>query len=145
MKTAEEICEALRGVILNRQRVIVLLRHTERATEAADRFRAYLTEDKRATLLKPPGTNPDFVKLSNGAWVFFIGCEELGPNEDVGQADFVFWPTEGGDYAQVKHREWRLARSAQDTPWRPLEVNPDDAPRSEGTVWKRLAGEDDIG
>lgn len=147
MKTAEEICEALRDVVLGRFRVIVLLRHKGKSTEAAERFRSYLVEDGRADLLKTPGANPDFVKLGNGAWVFFIACEELEPNEDVGQADFVFWPTEGGDYAQVRHREWKLARLAQDGPWRPLDVSPD-APESSGdggTVWDRLSAEDDIG
>jgi len=145
MKTAEEICVALRDVILNRQRVIVLLRHKDRATEAANRFRAFLVEEKRESLLKNPGSNPDFVKLSNGAWVFFIASEELDPTEDVGQADYVLWPTEGGVYAMLRHRDWRLVRSSQDSPWRPLEVSPEEASPGEGTVWERLAGEDIIG
>ncbi len=146
MKTAEEICEALRDRVLERHRVIVLLRHRGKSTEAAERFRAYLIEEGREKLLRPPGSNPDFVKLTSGAWVFFLACEELSPHEDVGQPDFVLWPTEGGIYALVKHRDWKLARSVTETPWRPLEVSPDEGPKlTEGSLWEKLAGEDEIG
>jgi len=146
MKTAEEVCEALRDVVLNRQRAIVLLRHKGKSTEAADHFRAFLVDDDREKLLKSPGANPDFVKLTNGAWVFFIACEELSPTEDVGQPDYVFWPSDGGDYAQVRHRDWRLARAGADTPWRPLPIVEEDGPKlAEGSLWDKLAAEDEIG
>ena len=83
MKTAEEVCEALRDVVLNRQRIIVLLRHTGRSTEAADRFRAFLTEEKREALLKPAGANPDFVKLGES---FGIDAVRASSPEELGTA-----------------------------------------------------------
>lgn len=147
MNTAEEICESLLSLVLQRMRTIVLVRHKDKATEAANTFRTYLETQERGDLLKPPGHNPDFVKLSNGSWVFFIPCEELGPYEDVGQADFVLWPTLGGNYGQVRYRDWRVARASQDLPWRELAVS--DVASSpnptEESVWSRLVGEDDIG
>lgn len=145
MRTQDEILATLLDIILNRHRVIVLLRHKGKSTAAADRFRLYLKEDGRDELVKPPGSNPDFVKLTNGAWVFFIPCEELDVEDDVGQPDYVIWPTEGGVYALVKHREWRLARAKTDDPWRPVEVSEEPPVFEEGSVWDRLTGKDDIG
>lgn len=145
MKTQEEILVALRDIILNRHRVIVLLRHTGKSTAAADSFRVFLEEDGRKPLVKPPGSNPDFVKLTNGAWVFFIACEELDVSDDVGQPDFVIWPTEGGVYAVVKHREWKLARGKMDEPWRPVDVSEEPPVFEEGSVWDRLTSKDEIG
>lgn len=147
METAEEICGALQVAVLGRQRVIVLLKHAEKASAAAERFRAWLTEAKLENLLRPVATNPDFVKLSNGAWVFFVGCEELAPEDEVGQADFVLWPTEGGIYEQFRYRDWRDARAGQPSPWRPVVVVSEEEPAVTGerTIWDRLCGEDDIG
>lgn len=145
MKSQEEILEVLRDIILNRQRVIVLLRHKDKSTAAAGRLRLFLEEEGRSALLKPPGSNPDNVRLTNGAWVFFIACEELAPDDEVGQPDYMIWPTEGGVYALVRHRDWKLIRAHEESPWRPAEVSEEPPTFEEGSVWDRLTGRDDIG
>ena len=145
MKTQDEILVTLTEIINNRQRVIVLLRHTGKSAAAAVLFRDHLTSEGREKLLKQPGANPEFVKLTNGAWVFFIACEELTVDEEVGQPDFVLWPSEGGEYAVVKHRDWKLIRAKEESPWRPTEQFEDSPHFAEGSVWDRLTGEDEIG
>jgi len=146
MQAQEEIFESLRETLVNnRQRVIVLLRHTGKATDAANRFRSFLEDGGWEKLLKPGGSNPDFVKLTTGAWAFFIACEELDLGDEVGHPDFMLWPTEGGVYALVKHREWRMIRATQDNPWRPVEVSEEPPVFQEGSVWDRLTGKDEIG
>ena len=145
MQTQDEILVTLTDIINNRQRVIVLLRHTGKSAAAAELFRAHLIVEEREKLLKPPGSNPDFVKLTSGAWVFFIACEELTVDEEVGQPDYVLWPSEGGDYAVVKHRDWKLIRAKEESPWRPVEQFEDPVQFQEGSVWDRLTGEDEIG
>jgi len=145
MRTQEEIYAALLSTVVGyKERVIVLLRSKGTATLAADKFRDHMAENLYADKLRATGTNPDFVKLTTGAWVFFIACEDLEPDDEVGHPDLVLWPTEGGDYAFVKHREWKQIRANQSSPWRPIAVAPAE-PEAEGSVWDRLQGKDEIG
>lgn len=147
MRTQEEILEALETIILSQRRAIVLLKSEGKSTDAAKLFRTFMQERDQGHLLKPEGLNPDFVKLGNGSWVFFIACTELDPSEDVGHPDFIVWPTEDGVYAVVAHRDWRLLRSKEQSPWRPPDAfeEPPTTEDSEDTVWDRLTGKDAIG
>jgi hypothetical protein len=147
MRTQEEILAALETIILSQRRAIVLLKSEGKSTDAAKLFRTYMQEKDLGHLLKPEGLNPDFVKLGNGSWVFFLACVELDPSEDVGHPDFIVWPTKDGVYAVVTHRDWRLLRAKEQDPWRPPDAfeEPLNSEDGENSVWSQLTANDDIG
>lgn len=145
MQSQEEILPALEQILTVRKRVIVLVRDVSQSTAAADALRAHLAGTDLGPKVKPSGRNADFVKLSTGAWAFFIACTELAPDEDVGQPDFVLWPTEGGVYATVTHSDWKAVRTQSDSPWRPLAVFDDAEPVEPDSVWDRLVSDKDFG
>ena len=99
---------------LQKQRVIFLVKDQDQADRVAATFRTILCEvaarDDTAFQMKPPGSNPSFIQLKAGGWVSFFGVPDLSPQDNVGQANLVWWPTEGGLYACLNYATWKRER-----------------------------------
>jgi hypothetical protein len=97
----------------------------------------------RQPALKPEGMNPTFVQVTNGGWVFIDAAEELSPEDEIGQPQFVYWPSEGGAYEKVAYDLWKRARLAGNV-FRPVTIaTPKKKTEGRPTAWDRLLEEDD--
>jgi hypothetical protein len=138
---------------LAKGRILFLCQELTQADRLADRFRKALMDraieegmgevSARTRLFRPAGSNPSFVQLLNGGWVFFYPAKDLGPDEDVGHAQFVYWPSEGGNYEKVGFDFWRKERR-KGCIYRPLTTAEEKAPKKKGprTAWDRLLEDD---
>jgi hypothetical protein len=131
------LAEVAFNTLCTRERSVFLCRTEQFADRIAFRFRKILHEENFAQkwvtdpkalewaenpqtggLCKPPGSNPSFVQLYNGGWVFFHDINDLDAGDDVGHANFVYWPSEGGNYEKVTYEFWRSERSRSADPYR---------------------------
>jgi hypothetical protein len=149
---------------VRRERSVFLCRSEAFADRIAFRFRKVLHEenysekwfdDPRALqwvenpltggLCKPAGSNPSFVQLHNGAWVFFQDINDLEADEDIGPVQFVYWPTLGGNYEKVTYDFWRSGRSSGNIhrPLLTVESKPKGKANKERNAWDIIMEDDD--
>lgn len=103
---------------LQRGRIVFLVQTEAQADKLATRFRKVLNEEsstegwaaRSGNLALPSKSNPGFVQLYCGGWVFFQAINDLEADEDIGQVQWVYWPTEGGNYERVSYDFWRQER-----------------------------------
>jgi hypothetical protein len=144
------LVEVAHQVYSLRGHVVLLVRTETQGDRLADRFRKILLEEFPLTtrgseppLLRPTGANPSFVSLFNGGWCLFHPITDLDADDDVGHVQFVYWPTEGGNYEKVDYEFWRKERQ-QGHVFRPLLVMQTKAPSKKGprTAWDRILEDD---
>ena len=147
------LAEVAHSSWLLRERSVFLCRDEKFADRIAARFRKVLHEEgdaerwteRSGNLCKPEGANPSFVQLFSGGWVFFQDINDLEANEDVGPVQFVYWPTEGGNYEKVTYDFWRSGRTAGNI-HRPLlahETKPKGKANKERNAWTMILEDDD--
>ncbi len=144
-RSLEEVCQVLAEGVLIKERILVLLLSKGKSTEAAQAFRQYLTETMDAgKLLKPAKTNPDFVRLTTNGWAFFIACEDMTIEDEIGTPDYVMWASDGGLYEKVRYQDWRKLKTERQCVFRPVDAfeGPDVEP---GSIWDKLSNDEDFG
>ena len=136
---------------------IFLCRSEKFADRIAFRFRKVLNEENDSegwadvqslpggSMSRPGGSNPSFVQLHNGAWVFFQDINDLEADEDIGPVQFVYWPTLGGNYEKVTYDFWRSGRSSGDIhrPLLTVETKPKGKANKERNAWDIIMEDDD--
>ena len=123
------------------------------ADRLSDRFRKALIDEAveqgwsqitaRTKLFRPAGSNPSFVQLTSGGWVFFYPANDLTADEDIGGPEFVYWPSEGGNYEKVSYDFWRRERRTGCI-YRPVTTAEAKPPKKKGprTAWDRVLEDD---
>lgn len=53
------------------------------------------------------GTSPWHILVSDGGWAFFFPVNELQPDEDVNNPDYVYCPDGDQAYVRVDYPEWK--------------------------------------
>ena len=149
--------EIAASTIHNRSRSILLVKSSEQAEKIAHKVREgieqelpnWLPPDGRQRLaslqppkLKPGGSNPTFVQMTHGGWVFVWPADDMGPEEDIGQPQFVYWPSEGGAYEKVTYELWQKGRLAGNV-WRPVTISTAPKKTERLTAWERLLLDED--
>jgi hypothetical protein len=151
-----EMMEEIGREALSRGRCIVLVKHQEQAEKVSLKIRTAIREELmdnpdnytgprggRPPMLKPLGNNLSFIQITNGGWVFVWPADDMDANEEIGQPQFVYWPSEGGAYEKVTYDLWKLNRLAG-TIYRPMTVaTPKKKTPGRPTAWDRLLSEDD--
>ena len=61
----------------------------------------------------------------------------MDANEEIGQPEYVYWPSEGGSYEKVTYALWKLHRLAG-TIYRPVVVTVPKKSAGPRTAWDRL-------
>jgi hypothetical protein len=161
-RLSAEMMEEIAVSALSKGRCILLVKTPEQAEKIALKVRLgiekelrenpdnYVPQRVRGTLavpsrpsLKPVGANPTFVQLTHGGWVFVWPADDMHPDEELGQPQVVYWPSEGGTYEKVTYELWKQSRLKGDI-YRPMSVT---APKKKGTgrptAWERLLSDED--
>lgn len=153
--TREFLSEVARAAI-EKARLVFLVQDLDQADRLADRFRKALIDEAveqgvseiaaRTKLFRPAGANPSFVQMVNGGWVFFYPAKDLAADDEIGHAQYVYWPSEGGNYEKVSFDFWRRERR-KGAIFRPVSTAEGAAakPKKKGrpTAWDRLLEDDD--
>ena len=151
------LAEVAHSTVLKRERSVFLCRSEKFADRIAFRFRKVLNEENDSegwadvqslpggSMSRPGGSNPSFVQLHNGAWVFFQAINDLEADEDIGPVQFVYWPTEGGNYEKVTYDFWRSERSSGNIhrPLLTVETKPKGKANKERNAWDIIMEDDD--
>jgi hypothetical protein len=154
-RLTRELLVQVAQTALEKGRMVFLCQNLDQADRLADRFRKALMDEAiaqgmseisaRTRLYRPAGANPSFVQLTNGGWVFFYPASDLNPEDDIGHAESVFWPSEGGNYEKVSYDFWRRERR-KGCIYRPVTTAEKvDAPKKKSgrpTAWDRLLEDD---
>ncbi len=151
--TRELLIEVAQAAI-DKRRIIFLCQDLQQADRLADRFRKALIDEAvsqgvaeisaRTRLFRPAGNNPSFVQMLNGGWVFFYPANDLSAEDDIGHAEIVYWPSEGGNYEKVAFDLWRRERR-KGCIYRPVTTAEAPPKRKKGerpTAWDRLLEDD---
>jgi hypothetical protein len=136
---------------LTRGRIVFLVQTEAQADRLSNRFRKVLSEESVAegwwanseSLTLPFKSNPSFVQLYCGGWVFFQAIGDLGADEDVGPVQWVYWPTEGGTYERVSYDFWRTERRKGSIYRSILVAEVKTKTRGARTAWDIILEEDD--
>lgn len=152
--TRELLGEIARAAI-EKGRLVFLCQDLPQADRLADRFRKALIDEAieqgvaeitaRTKLFRPAGSNPSFVQMVNGGWVFFYPAKELNADDDIGHAESVYWPSEGGNYEKVAFDFWKKERR-KGCIYRPVttaETAPKKKKGGRPTAWDRLLEDDE--
>jgi hypothetical protein len=130
---------AVADLLLGRS-ILFLTKNSIAAEELAQRFTDGFIEIAAGRAnIKPAEANPVFIRITNGAWIFFYDAADIEPDEVGGPPDRVYWPSEGLDYHVVSFTAWADARRAGHR-WYPIEASPE--PREADTAWDRLLADD---
>lgn len=153
-RLTRELLVEVAGAAMEKKRMVFLCQTIEQADRLADRFRKALIDEAieqgmgdvkaRTKLFRPPGSNPSFVQLMNGGWVFFYPANDLTADEDIGGPEFVYWPSEGGNYEKVTYSFWQNERR-KGCIYRPVTTaEAKTPPKKKGprTAWDRLLEDD---
>jgi hypothetical protein len=153
-RLTRELLVEVAAAAMNKERTVFLCQSIEQADRLADRFRKALIDEAieggmgdvaaRTKLFRPPGSNPSFVQLTNGGWVFFYPANDLTADEDIGGPEHVYWPSEGGNYEKVTYNFWRNERR-KGCIYRPVTTAEAKAPpkkKGPRTAWDRLLEDD---
>jgi hypothetical protein len=150
-----EMMEEIARAALMKGRMILLVKTPEQAEKVSKRLRDAISVELRdnaslftpargrGPLLKAIGSNPSFVQLTHGGWVFIWPADDMSADEELGQPQFVYWPSEGGAYEKVPYNIWQAARGAGHI-YRPVSIAP---PKKKNpgrpTAWDRLMADED--
>ena len=153
-RLTRELLGEIAQAAISKGRLVFLCKDIEMADRLADRFRKALIDEAieqgmselsaRTKLFRPAGANPSFVQLLNGGWVFFYPAKDLGADDDIGHAEHVYWPSEGGNYEKVTFDFWRRERR-KGSVYRPVTTAEGPPPKKKGgrpTAWDRLLEDD---
>ena len=147
-RLSEEMMEEIAVSTVAKGKSILLVKSEEQAVKVAQRVREAIEAELpagsvgRSPKLKPATTNPSFVQLTNGGWVFIWPADDMGANDEMGQPEIVYWPSEGGNYEKVSYNLWRTARLAGEI-WRPVTVSVPKKSQGRPTSWERLLSDED--
>lgn len=150
-----EMMEEIARAALMKGRMILLVKTPEQADKISTRLRTALAKELvenpslytpargRGPLLKPMGSNPSFVQLTHGGWVFIWPADDMSADEELGQPQYVYWPSEGGTYEKVPYNIWQAARAAGHV-YRPVSIaTPKKKNPGRPTAWDRLMADED--
>jgi hypothetical protein len=154
-RLTRELLVEVAQAALNRARILFLCQSLDQADRLADRFRKALIDEAvesgmgdvnaRTKLFRPAGANPSFVQLVAGGWVFFYPASDLNADDEIGPAQDVWWPSEGGNYERVAYDVWKRERRKGNV-YRPVataEAPPPKRKKGERpTAWERLLEDD---
>jgi len=149
-----ELLREVAQAAIEKHRIVFLCQDINQADRLADRFRKALVDEAieqgmgevpaRTKLYRPAGANPSFVQMVNGGWVFFYPAKDLNANDDIGHAESVYWPSEGGNYEKVSYEFWRRERR-KGSVFRAV-TTAEEAPKKKKpgrpTAWDRLLEDD---
>jgi hypothetical protein len=153
-RLTRELLGEVARTALEKGRLVFLCQDLPQADRLADRFRKSLIAEAieqgvaeisaRTKLFRPAGANPSFVQLTNGGWVFFYPAPDLTAEDDIGHAEHVYWPTEGGNYEKVTFDAWKRERR-KGCIYRPMTTGEGVPKKKKGgrpTAWDRLLEDD---
>jgi hypothetical protein len=153
-RLTRELLGEVAQAAIGKARLVFLCQDLAQADRLADRFRKAVIAEAieqgmaeltaRTRLLRVAGGNPSFVQLTNGGWVFFYPASDLTAEDDIGHAEHVFWPTEGGNYEKVTFDTWKQQRR-KGCIYRPMTTGEKVPPKKKAgrpTAWDRLLEDD---
>jgi hypothetical protein len=153
-RLTRELLGEMAQAAMEKARLVFLCQDLSQADRLAERFRKALRDEAieqgmseitaRTKLIRPAGANPSFVQLLNGGWVFFYPAKDLNADDDIGHAESVYWPSEGGNYEKVSFDFWRGERR-KGCIYRPVttaETTPKKKKSGRPTAWDRLLEDD---
>ncbi len=153
-RLTRELLSEVAQQAIEKGRIVFLCQDLAQADRLADRFRKALIDEAisqgvaeitaRTKLFRPAGANPSFVQMVNGGWVFFYPAKDLNADDDIGHAQSVYWPSEGGNYEKVTFEFWKKERRKGCT-YRPVTTAETVAPKKKKgrpTAWDRLLEDD---
>jgi hypothetical protein len=154
-RLTRELLSEVAQQAIGKARIVFLCQDLAQADRLADRFRKALIDEAieqgvaeitaRTKIFRPAGSNPSFVQLLNGGWVFFYPASDLNPEDDIGHAQTVYWPSEGGNFEKVTYDFWKKERR-KGCMYRPVttaETAPKKKKVGRPTAWDRLLEDDD--
>lgn len=154
-RLTRELLGEIAQAAIEKARIVFLCQDIAQADRLAERFRKALRDEAmeqgvseisaRTKLYRPAGANPSFVQMVNGGWVFFYPAKDLNADDDIGHAEHVYWPSEGGNYEKVSFDFWRKERR-KGCIYRPMTTAEGPAPKKKKsgrpTAWDRLLEDD---
>lgn len=153
-RLSPEMMKEIAVSALGKRRSLVLVKTPAQADKIADKIRealrdeivanpeAYRPARGRTVLIRPIGSNPSLIQTTNGGWVFVWPADDMGADEDIGDPEFVYWPSEGGAYEKVTYSLWKKHRAAGDI-YRPVVVTQPRKATGPRTAWDRLLDDED--
>lgn len=139
-RLSTEMAEVVADAVMEKHRCIVLVKTETQAENFARRLRQVIQERGKPValdLLRPEGANPNFIRCKLGGWAFIWPIDDLDPDDEIAQTNWVYWPTEGGTYQRIPYAKWKAERSAGNM-YRPVEAKPKKHSGAPLTAWERL-------